>query len=205
MRSFDVCDRVLGDLPLLIRRIEDCRAVARAQIVALTIESGRIMNLEEELQERPVAGLCGIKNDLDRFGMAFVIAIRRILHLSTRVTDARGDHAWLLANQILHAPEAAPGEHSAFRCHLMGLHLIHPLLRRDRRHVVGERLQMHRPIVEPDAAVIVKPREHVLEPVLVVALGKILMRYLPSMFSSRPSASLSYPAGVRPSAWASLD
>src|SRR5260370_16218978 len=29
-----------------------------------------------------------------------------------------------------------------------------------------------------------------------------VMRYLPSTFSSRPSASLSYPAGVRPRAWA---
>src|SRR6201982_3041775 len=121
MRSFDVGDGVLGDL--LIRRIEDWRAVSRAQIFALTVESGRIMNLEEELQERPVAGLCGIKNDLNRFGMAFVITIRRILHLSTCVTDTRGDHAWLLADQILHSPEATSGEHSVFRCHLMGLHL----------------------------------------------------------------------------------
>ena len=31
-----------------------------------------------------------------------------------------------------------------------------------------------------------------------------VMRYLPSMFSSWPSASLSYPTGVRPFAWASV-
>src|SRR5215813_7014673 len=35
--------------------------------------------------------------------------------------------------------------------------LIHALLRRDRRHLVGERLQVHGPIVEPNTAVVVKP------------------------------------------------
>src|ERR1700722_3877479 len=98
MRSFDIRDRVLGDLPLLVRRIEDRRTVTRAQIVALTIAGGRIMNLEEELQQRPVAGLCRIKHNLDRFGMAFVIAIGGVSHLSARVTDARGDHAWLFTD-----------------------------------------------------------------------------------------------------------
>src|ERR1700722_19467065 len=119
MRSLDVRDRVFGNLPLLVGGVKDCRTIAGAQIVALTIERGGIVNLEEKFQQRPVAGLCGIKNDLDRFGMAFVIAIGGVLHLSARVTDTRGDHAWLLADQILHAPKATPSEHSAFCRHLM--------------------------------------------------------------------------------------
>jgi hypothetical protein len=119
MRNFDIRNRVVCDLPLLVRRIEDRRAVARPQIVALTIAGGGIMNLEEELQERPVADLCRVKHNLDRFGMAFVIAIGGVSHLSARVTDARGNHAWLFTDQILHAPEASASEHSAFRRHLM--------------------------------------------------------------------------------------
>ena len=36
----DVRDRVLGDLFLLVVRVEDCRTIARAEIVALPIERG---------------------------------------------------------------------------------------------------------------------------------------------------------------------
>jgi hypothetical protein len=35
-------------------------------------------------------------------------------YIAARVSDARADDAWQLANQVLHAPEAASGEHSAF-------------------------------------------------------------------------------------------
>src|SRR4051794_5567319 len=54
---------------------------------------------------------------------------------------------------------------------------VHPLLRLDVGDVVGERVGMYRPIIEPDiAGVGVQPRERVLHPALVVALGKILAR-----------------------------
>ena len=67
------------------------------------------MDLEEELQHGPKAGLGGIEGDLDRFGMTFMIAVGGILHSAAGVADAGRDHARLPADQILHAPEAASG------------------------------------------------------------------------------------------------
>ena len=74
-RCFDIGDRVFSNLFLLVARVEDCRAVARAAIVALPVEGRRVVNLEEELQECAEAYFLGIENDLDGFGMAVVIAI----------------------------------------------------------------------------------------------------------------------------------
>jgi hypothetical protein len=118
----DVCNRVLCDPLLFVAHIEDRRAIARAQIIALAVERGRIVDLEEELQHGPEAGLGGIEGDLDRFGMTFMIAVGGILHRAAGVADTGGDHARLLADQILHAPEAASGQNCAFRCHSM----LHP-------------------------------------------------------------------------------
>src|SRR5579885_455479 len=54
---------------------------------------------------------------------------------------------------------------------------INPLLRLDISHVVGERIGVHRPVVDGDLAAFgVEPRQRVLHPLLVVALGKILAR-----------------------------
>lgn len=45
----DVCDRVRGDLPLLVVDVEDRRPVTGTDVVALTIQRRGIMNLKEEL------------------------------------------------------------------------------------------------------------------------------------------------------------
>ena len=66
---------------LLVARVEDCRAVARAAIVALPIEGRRVVNLEEELQKCRRGYFLGIVNDLDGFGVAVVIAIGGIRRL----------------------------------------------------------------------------------------------------------------------------
>src|SRR6185312_5815209 len=62
--GLDVRDRVLGDALLLRTRIEDRRAVARAEVVALAVARRRVVNLEEELQQLPIARLRGIEDDL---------------------------------------------------------------------------------------------------------------------------------------------
>src|ERR1700722_1269234 len=54
--------------------------------------------------------------------------------------------------------------------------LIHPLLGRDCGYFIRQRLQMNRPIVQPNRAVLIKPGECMLEPVLIVSLRKILPR-----------------------------
>src|SRR5205809_3839624 len=62
---FDVRDRLLGDLPLLVVGVEDRRPIARPDVVALTVQRGRIMDLEEELEHVAVGGPFGIEDDLD--------------------------------------------------------------------------------------------------------------------------------------------
>src|SRR6185503_16222151 len=51
---------------------------------------------------------------------------------------------------------------------------VHPVLRREALHVVGERVEVHGAIVDADAALLVAPDDGVLHPGLVVALGEIL-------------------------------
>ena len=72
------------------------------------------MNLEEELQESSIGYLLGIENDFDRLGMSLVIAIRCVRHVTTRVSDAGGNHTWVSTQKILHAPKAAPGKNCTF-------------------------------------------------------------------------------------------
>src|ERR687892_416007 len=45
-RGVDVGDRLLGDAALLLIEIEDCRAIARPDVVALTVQRGWIVDLE---------------------------------------------------------------------------------------------------------------------------------------------------------------
>src|SRR5215469_12822860 len=118
-RRLDVGDRVVGNPLLLIAGIKNRRTIARAPIIALTVERGGIVDLEEELQHGPEARLCGIEDDLDRLGMAFVIAVSCILHRTASVANACRNHTGLLADQVLHAPETASGQNCAFRRHLM--------------------------------------------------------------------------------------
>jgi GGDEF domain-containing protein len=53
--AFDVGDRVLGDPLLLVAGGVDRRAVAHADVVALAVAGGRVVHLEEELEQRPEA------------------------------------------------------------------------------------------------------------------------------------------------------
>src|SRR5580658_1470206 len=113
----DIGDRLLGDPLLLGRRIENRRAIARAGVVALAVRRRRVMDLEEEFQELPIADLRGIEDDLDAFGMRPVMAIGRVAHIAAGIADPRRDDAVIAADQILHAPEAAPGKNRAFLGH----------------------------------------------------------------------------------------
>src|SRR5690606_27197541 len=57
---------------------------------------------------------------------------------------------------------------------------IHPLLRLDILHIIRERVLMHRPVIDPDRAILPtparEPRGGVFHPVLVVTLREVLMR-----------------------------
>ena len=55
--------------------VEDRRAVARADVVALPVAGRRVVDLEEELQQLAVADLRRVEDDLDRLGVLAVVAI----------------------------------------------------------------------------------------------------------------------------------
>src|ERR1700741_2243704 len=77
-RSVDVGDGVFGDPLLLVAGIEDRRAIAGADVVALAIARARVVNLEEKLEQPPIADARGIERNLDRFGVSGMIAIGRV-------------------------------------------------------------------------------------------------------------------------------
>src|SRR6185312_8354279 len=110
-------DGVLRDLPLFLAGIEDGRTIARASIVALAVQSRRIVNLEEKFQQLPVADFRGIENDLDGFGMRAVIAIGGVGHIASGIADPGRDDARIATDQILHSPEAATGKNRTFWNH----------------------------------------------------------------------------------------
>src|SRR4029079_11789103 len=110
-RGVDVGDGVLSDVLLLIARVEDRRAVARADVVALAITRRRIVDLEEELEQVTEADTRRIEDDLDRFGVRAVVLVGGVGAAAAGVADARRDHAVLAADEILHAPETTAGQY----------------------------------------------------------------------------------------------
>jgi hypothetical protein len=113
----DIGDHVERCLLLFLARVEDHRAVAGAPVVALAVQRRGIMDLEEEFQQRAITGLRRIEEDLDRLGMIAVVAIGGVLDLAAGIADAGREDAGIAAQQVLHAPEAAPGQNGAFFGH----------------------------------------------------------------------------------------
>src|SRR3954451_21993064 len=109
-RGLDVGDRVLGDLALLVARVEDLGPVGRADVVALAVTGRRVVDLEEELEDVPVGDPLRVEDDLDRLGVTGVVPVGRVVVLAARVADPGGDDAVAPAQQLLDAPEAASRE-----------------------------------------------------------------------------------------------
>jgi hypothetical protein len=105
--GLDIRDRILGDALLLVVDIENGRPVARADVVALTVARGGIVNLEEKFQQRPVVGDVRIERDLDRFGMRAVMALGRVGDIAAALAHTRRDDTGHLPDQILHALKVA--------------------------------------------------------------------------------------------------
>src|SRR6185312_5515443 len=109
----DVGDGVAGHALLLGAGIENRRAITHADIVALAVARRRIVDLEEELEQLPVAQEPRVEDDLDRFGVGAVVAISGVPDVAAAVADPGRDDAGHFADQILHAPKAASGKHGA--------------------------------------------------------------------------------------------
>src|SRR6185437_3918683 len=91
--GLDVGDGVLGDLKLLQAGVENRRAVAGADVVALPVAGGGVVDLEEELQQVAKADDARIEHDLDRLGMVAVVAVGRVPDLAAGIADPGGNHA----------------------------------------------------------------------------------------------------------------
>ena len=124
-RGIHIGDRILGDALLLLVDIIDARPVGEPTIIALAVQRRRIVDLEEEFQDVPVARHCRVEDNLDPLGMRAVITIRGVRNIAARVTHTGRDDAGPLADQILHAPETSSCENSAL------MHVKPPLLDRD--------------------------------------------------------------------------
>src|SRR3546814_18987025 len=72
-----------------------------------------MVDLEEVLQDAPVARLRCIEDDFDPLRMSAMIAVGRVRGVAASIADASRDNAGKLADQVLHPPEASPREYSA--------------------------------------------------------------------------------------------
>src|SRR5512133_613582 len=84
----EVGDRALGDLALLVGRIEDLGAIAGADEV---IAKAGSVDLKEDLEKFPVGDPLGVEDDLDRLGVPGVVPVGRVVVLPTGVSDPGGD------------------------------------------------------------------------------------------------------------------
>src|ERR687896_1409225 len=109
-RGVDVGDRVLGDPALLVARIEDLRAIVRAEIVALAVLGRGVVDLKEELEDVAVGDALGVEDDLDGLGVTGMVAVGGVLFVPAGVSDAGREDPVAAAQQLLDAPEAAAGK-----------------------------------------------------------------------------------------------
>src|SRR5215218_7176301 len=114
-RRFNVGDRFVGHPALFLVEIEDRRAIARPDVVALTVPRRRIVDLEEELQQVSIRDPHWVEDDLDRLGVRAVLAVRRVRDVAAAVAHPRRQNARSFPDEILHAPAAAAGKDRLLR------------------------------------------------------------------------------------------
>src|SRR5580765_7339734 len=112
-RRIDIGDGVAGHALLLRAGKENGRTIAQADVVALAIAGGGIVDLKKEFEKLPVAQKPRIENDLDRFRMSAVVAIGGVRNVAARIADAGGNDAGHFSDQVLHAPKATSGKNGA--------------------------------------------------------------------------------------------
>jgi hypothetical protein len=102
---------------LLFAGVEDRGAIAAAHVVALAIAGARVVDLEEELENLPIAHAGRIEDDLHCFGMPAMVAVRSVASGAAGVPHARRQNAVVAAQEVLHAPETAARKNRAFFAH----------------------------------------------------------------------------------------
>ena len=112
--SLRACLRLGRDLELLGRVGEDRGAVLAADVPALAVHLGRVVQAPEPVDELAVRDLGRIEGDFDRLGVAGGAAADRLVvglvHVPAGVADLDVGDAGRVAEVDLDAPEAARGE-----------------------------------------------------------------------------------------------
>src|SRR5215471_21861477 len=94
--------------------VEDRRAVLAAEIEALAVAGGRIVDPPERLEQLLVADLGRVEPHLDRLGVAGAVPadlpVAGARDVAAGVTDSGPQHPMDLAEGRLHTPEASRGE-----------------------------------------------------------------------------------------------
>src|ERR1700733_5722987 len=109
LRSIELRDQLLRDLFLIVIEIENGRTIGGADIVALAVSRGGIVDLEKELQQLAIRKFLRIKDDLDALGMRPMVAIGGIGDIAAGITDRYRNHSRKLADQLLHTPKTPAG------------------------------------------------------------------------------------------------
>src|SRR4029078_13636475 len=91
-------------------RVEDLRAVAGADVVALAVLGRRVVDLEEDLQDVSIGDALGVEANLARLGVPGMVPLGRVVVLPTGVSDPGGDDSVAVTEQLLDTPEAASRE-----------------------------------------------------------------------------------------------
>jgi hypothetical protein len=93
---------------------EDRRAVLAADVPALAVAGGWVVDVPERVEQLGVADLARIERHLDRLGMTGIagahVAVVGVRGGAAAVANASGAHALDLAKARLHPPETAGGE-----------------------------------------------------------------------------------------------
>jgi len=88
---------------------ENFRPVLVPDIRSLTVNLGKIMNLEEQFAQLLILGFLGVVRDLDYFGVACVrpayIPVRRLVQVSPHVSDPGEDDSWFALEPVFNAPK----------------------------------------------------------------------------------------------------
>src|SRR5437868_14488458 len=111
----------LACLAVLIRVLgEDRRAILGADVIALTVELGRVVSGEEDVEQIVVADLIGSEGHADRFGMTGIaaadLAIGRVGDRAAGITALDRFDPDDIEEHRLGAPETSAGED----CDLIG-------------------------------------------------------------------------------------
>lgn len=107
---------------LIVASVENGGAVRITYVGALAVKLSRIMHSEEMLEERAIADLVWIKDDLNGFSVAGGVAanflVSWVLGGAASVADFGFDDAGNLVKVVLDSPKAAGGEDSGLFLHL---------------------------------------------------------------------------------------